>query len=308
MPMMLGGFLSFTPEAGLGYSRYFAQSRAGRRHEPDPAARGAEASLKFSKDLGPYQNHQWGIDGLLHVFQPYANWSVLSTDDPELGDPMVDRLTPTTRPRPLDPVRFTAIDQMQSWNVVRLGARNRLLTKRDGQSFEWLYLNTYVDAFVEDPGGPAAIFQPLQRIAVASAAVDGRRSPNPIPRRLRRIGFQRVRFPACSSCPPTTSSFPWATAGWRATRCLMDSNRFALQTYTRLTENWGIGTRHVLELDDNTLELQQYTLHRDLGNWVAGVGLTERNNRLDQEYGIVFSLTLKDFPSVTLPFGLDAQQ
>jgi hypothetical protein len=63
----------------------------------------------------------------------------------------------------------------------------------------------------------------------------------------------------------------------------------------------------VLELDDGTLESEQYSLHRDLGNWVAGVGLTHRDNRLEEEYGVVFSLTLKDFPSVSLPFGIDAE-
>jgi hypothetical protein len=37
------------------------------------------------------------------------------------------------------------------------------------------------------------------------------------------------------------------------------------------------------------------------------VGLSSRDNRLEKEYGVVFSLTLKDFPSVSLPFELDAQ-
>jgi hypothetical protein len=87
---------------------------------------------------------------------------------------------------------------------------------------------------------------------------------------------------------------------------LVDSSRIQLQTYTRLTENWGFGTRHALELDDSTLEYQQYTIHRDLGNWVAGMGFSTRDNRLENEYGLVFSLTLKDLPSASLPFEMDA--
>ena len=51
--------------------------------------------------------------------------------------------------------------------------------------------------------------------------------------------------------------------------------------------------------------IQQYSLHRDLGNWVAGMGVTMRDNRLKNEYGLMFSLTLKDFPSVSLPFNLE---
>jgi hypothetical protein len=88
---------------------------------------------------------------------------------------------------------------------------------------------------------------------------------------------------------------------------LLDSSRIDLRTYIRLSENWGFGTRHELELDDSTLEEQIYSVHRDLGNWVAGMGISSRDNRFEQEYGLVFSLTLKDFPSVSLPFELDAQ-
>ena len=88
---------------------------------------------------------------------------------------------------------------------------------------------------------------------------------------------------------------------------LLDSDRLDLTTYIRLSKNWGFGTRHIFEIDDKTLELQQYTVQRDLGNWVAGVGLSHRDNRFEDEFGVIFSLTLKNFPSVSLPFSLDAE-
>jgi hypothetical protein len=88
---------------------------------------------------------------------------------------------------------------------------------------------------------------------------------------------------------------------------LLDSNRVDFRVYARLNENWGVGMLHMWELDDGTLEVQQYPLHRDFDNWVLGVGFTQRDNRLENEYGVVFSLTLKDFPSVALPFKIDAQ-
>ncbi len=37
------------------------------------------------------------------------------------------------------------------------------------------------------------------------------------------------------------------------------------------------------------------------------MGLSMRDNRLVNEYGLVFSLTLKDFPSVSLPLDIGAQ-
>ena len=307
LPMMLGGVLSVVPNAGFGYTRYFSVAGPGDDISRTQFHAGAETSLKFSKDLGPYQNHDWGIDGLLHVFQPYVNWSLVSTNNAELGDPMVDRLTPNTRPQTLDPVRFTATDEMQSWDILRMGVRNRLLTKRDGQSYDWLYLNTYMDAFITNPQGTGTwsnLYNDIRWRPLPWLGVDFQ---SQIPVIHGGSGFSEfnslVHF-------MVSENFDVAVGyGWLAGHpLLLDSNRIALQTYTRLNENWGIGTRHVIELADNTLELQQYTLHRDLGNWVAGLGLTQSNNRTNQEYGVVFSVTLKEFPSVSLPFSIDAQQ
>jgi hypothetical protein len=83
---------------------------------------------------------------------------------------------------------------------------------------------------------------------------------------------------------------------------LPDSSLIRLDTYSRINRDWGFGTRHTYELDDGVLEYQQYTVHRNLGQWVGGLGFNMRDNRLKSEYGLVFMLTLKDFPSVSLPF------
>lgn len=305
MPMNFGGFLSISPDAGIGYTRYGAVDGPIESSDRTTLHAGAEASLKFSKDLGDYRNSRWGIDGFKHILQPYVNWSVVSTNDFSPDDPMVDRLTPTTRPEPLDPTRFTAVDELQSWNIVRMGIRNRLLTKRDSQSFEWLYLDTYIDAFINDPEGMRDY---------SNLYNDVRWQPLP----WLGLGFE-TQFPIVSSGSgfnefnsrlifTPTQNFEFSL-GYRVLSghpVLTDSNRFDFQTYTRLNENWGVGTHHIYEFDDGTLELEQYTLHRDLGNWVAGVGFTRRDDRLAQEYGIIFSLTLKDFPSVSLPFEIDS--
>ena len=257
--------------------------------------------MKLSKEICTSRIPRWGVDGLMHVMQPYGNWSVVSTNDFEPGDPAVDRLTPSTRPQPLDPLRFTAVDDMRSWNILRFGARNRLLTKRDGRSFEWLYLDTYMDAFLEDPEG---------RRTFSNLHNDIRWQPLPWLRASMETQFPIVdggsgfsEFNSRINFMPTRNfDFSLGFRRLDGHPDIQDSNRLSLQTYTRLAENWGIGTRHILELDDATLELQQYTLNRDLGNWVVGVGLSSRDNRFESEYGAVFSLTLKDFPSASLPF------
>ncbi len=306
MPMTAAGFLQITPQAGLGFTRYDSVDGPLDGSDRTTLHAGAEASVKFSKNIGDLTNSRWGLDDVLHVLQPYTTWSVVSTNDFEPGDPMVDRLTPTTRPRPLDPTRFTAVDELQSWNIMRLGTRNRLLTKRDNQSFEWLFLDTYIDAFIDDPEGErnySNLYNDVRWQPLPWMSVD---LETQVPMLSGGSGFSefnsRLRF-----IPTDSFEFSFGYRRLDGHPVLLDSDRLDFQAYTRLNEDWGIGTRHILELDDSTLELEQYTIHRDLGNWVAGVGITHRDNRLEEEYGVVFSLTLKDFPAVSLPFQIDAE-
>lgn len=305
LPMMLGGVVSVVPQAGAGYSNYVAVDGPQQDLDRFHLHGGVETSVKFTKDLGPVRSRALGLDGLLHVVQPYGFWSVVSTDDFEPGEPAVDRLTPTTRPRPLDPARFTATDEMNSWNVFRAGTRHRLYTKRDGQSYEWLFLDTYFDTFLNDPESTrdfSNLYNDIRWQPLPWAAVE---FETQFPIADGGSGFREY---ATRLHVMPTDWFEMAL-GYRMLNghpILIDSNRFDLQTFLRVSENWGFGMRHIVELDDNTLEGQEYMLHRDLGSWVAGIGVSFRDNRLEEEFGVVLSLTLKEFPGVSLPFQMDA--
>jgi LPS-assembly protein len=252
------------------------------------------------------KNRDWGVDGLLHVLQPYMNWSIVAADELDSDYPKIDRLTFTTRPRSLDPLRYTAIDEYESWNILRMGARNQLITNRDGQSHEWLYVDTYVDSYIDDPEGDRNFSNLYNDISWQPLPWLGLDLETQIPIFDGGSGFSelstRVRF-----MPHENFQASIALRHLNSHPVLRDSERIDLATYIRLSENWGLGTRHIFEMDDNTLELQQYTLQRDLGNWVAGVGFSHRDNRFQDEFGVIFSLTLKNFPSVSLPFSLDAE-
>lgn len=306
LPTNLGGWLSLVPHAGIGYTRYDSVDGPADRFDRMIYHLGAEASLKFSKDYDHIENHRWGLDGLLHVIQPYANWSILSADELDETQPRIDRLTFTTRPRPLSPNRYTAIDDFHDWNTFRMGTRNRLITKRDHQSYEWLFLDTYMDAYLDaarDTNSFSNLYNDLIWRPLPWMTVD---LETQFPVFDGGSGF--TEFATNVTFQPMQDFY--FSIGYRNLNnhpVLLDSNRIDLQTYTRIAENWGVGTKHVLELDDHTLEVQQYTLHRNLGNWVIGTGITHRDNRLKDEFGIMFSLTLRDLPSATLPFVLDAQ-
>jgi hypothetical protein len=85
-----------------------------------------------------------------------------------------------------------------------------------------------------------------------------------------------------------------------------DSNLFFSRIYARITDNWGFAMNHVFEADDGTMEFQSYSITRDLTSWVASLGAMQRDNRNGQsEFGLLFTLTLKDFPNLTIPLDID---
>ena len=85
-----------------------------------------------------------------------------------------------------------------------------------------------------------------------------------------------------------------------------DSSLVFSRVYARLTDNWGVSMNHVFEADDGTMEFQSYSVSRDLSSWVASLGTMIRDNRNGlQDFGILLSLTLKDFPRLSLPLDID---
>ena len=306
MPFTHGDWFSFTPHVGAAYTHYSAVQGPADTDARFMLHGGAEAAVKFSKNYGTSQDSLPGIRGLLHVIQPYTAWSMVAVDELDRDYPKIDRLTFTTRPRPLQTTSFTAIDEIESWNILRLGTRNHLITRRDGQSHEWLFMDTYMDKYLDDPEGNREWsnlyndirFQPLPWLGLDLETqfpiFDGGSGFSEINTRLRYMPWQDMEL---SIAYRHLNNHP----------ALLDSDRIDLGTYVRLAENWGVGTRHTFEMDDGVLEVQQYTLHRDYGNWVAGMGITHRDNRFEDEFGVIFSLTLKDFPSASLPFKLDAE-
>lgn len=306
LPITYGDWFTLTPRIGAAYTHYSSVQGPFGNDSRFMLHGGAEAAVKISKDYGNLRSDSWGINGMLHVIQPYVNWSVVGVDELDGDYPKVDRLTFTTRPRPLDPSSYTAIDEINSWNIIRFGTRNHLITHRDGQSHDWLFMDTYIDKYIDDPEGNRTWsnlyndirWQPLPwlsaELETQMPLIAGGSGFSEINSRLRFMPYEDMEV----------------TLGYRYLNShpvLLDSNRIEFGTYIRLSENWGVGTLHIFEMDDGTLEAQQYTLHRDFGNWVAGVGITHHDNRFRSEFGIIFSLTLKDLPSASLPFKLDAQ-
>ena len=73
----------------------------------------------------------------------------------------------------------------------------------------------------------------------------------------------------------------------------------------RVNDNWALSFRDEYEFADNVLQNQVYQVHRDLSSWVASLGVSIRDNRGVNDFGVLLTFTLKDLPNVRLPFTLD---
>lgn len=307
LPLNPGGKIAITPRAGVGYTRYWSLDNGANAFDRTHLSAGVDTSVKFSRTYPNFVNKKWGIDGMLHIFQPYANFSQLSTNELDSSFHGIEELSPSTRPRPLEVGRFTATDSLMDWSIVRLGARNRLLTKRDGDTHDWLVMDTYMDVFMNDPEFDRnfsnlyndIIWQPLPWMKL--------NLETQFPITSSDSGFRE--FTGNVTFMPNDALE--LTLGYRQLNnhpILQDSNRVSLRAYARISGSWGFGFYQSWELEDSTPEVQQYNIYHDFDSWTASLGLLIRDNReSSDEYGIMLNFTLKEFPRVRLPLSIDSE-
>ncbi|MDZ4287647.1 MAG: LPS assembly protein LptD, partial [Prosthecobacter sp.] len=322
-PKTFFGWLNVVPRVGFGVTHYegIDGSPTGLDSDTKPILHaGLDVSFKLTKTWSDLQKPSLGLDGLRHVFQPYVNYSYLDTEQ-ALGLPLIDRLSPTTRPRSIDVPLFTAVDDLQSWNITRVGMRNYLQTRRDyqtyangtflsateadTQTYTWAGLNTYVDVFVKDPEFNRNIsnlynelfFRPVPWM---NFWLDWQYPLDSGPGSFSELN-QGVTF-----MPGRNVYFTLGHQYVSDNPYFRDSNLIFSRVYTRLNSNWGFAMNHIFEMDDGTMEFQSYSITRDLSSWVASLGVMFRDNRGGPgDNGIIFSLTLKDFPQVNIPLDID---
>jgi LPS-assembly protein len=322
-PTTLFGWLNVVPRIGGGVTQYSSIDGGpeGMTNETKGLfSAGMDVSFKLSKRWDDVQSKAFGLDGLRHVFQPYMNYSYLSADVPD-GFPSIDRLAPTTRPRSLDIPFYTAIDDLRNWNIARVGMRNILQTKRDYQSSEngtfreateqavqtytWAGLNTYVDAFIEDPEFNRDVSNLYNELFWRPVPWINLWMDSQLPIGGGSDNFTEVNYGA-TWLPVKTVSLTLGHQFINDHPLFQDSSLVFSRIYTRVNENWGFSMNHVYEIDDGTLEFQSYSVHRDLSSWSASIGAMVRDNRNGlSDFGLLFSLTLKDFPQVSIPLDMD---
>jgi LPS-assembly protein len=264
---------------------------------------GAEASFKISRTWEDVQSRELGLDGLLHVIQPYTDFSYV--DENGVNPAAVlqfDRYEPSTQLRAIDFPQFTPTDSIASSTVWRLGLRNRLETRRDDITTTWLELDTFCDVNFYNPYDRTPYSNLINNLRFtplpwATLAVDSQ-----IPAFDR--GFTEVN----TSLSVQALANLQLSVGHRYLNnnpYFENSSLFVFGGYCRIDENWGVGFQEQYEAETGTLEQQRYAVYRDLTDWVASFGAVVRNNAGVKEYGVLLTFTLKAFPKFGFDFNFD---
>ncbi len=273
---------------------------------------GIEGSFKLSHVYDDAETRAFGLDKIQHIIQPYAD--VAFIEDFGQGSRKLlqfDRLEPTTQLQPIDFPQFNSIDTIDETSAVRIGVRNRLQTKRDALTFNWLELDTFFQVNIYQPDQNATFantnstlsnlfnqmtFRPLPWV---NLTVDSQ-----LPVFNGKKGFTEVdtslQFQATSDLDLTISHRYLDNNPFFANSSLLQFN-----AYYRIDDNWSAGFSERYEFAQHLLQAQSYTVYRDLSAFVASFGITVRNNSGVSDYGVLLNFTLKGVPKVNLPVGFD---
>ena len=273
---------------------------------------GLEASFKLSHVYNDVESRELGLDKIQHIIQPYVDFAYI--EDFGQGSRKLlqfDRLEPTTQLQPIDFPQFNSIDTIDETSAVRMGVRNRLQTKRDALTFDWLELDTFFQVNIVQPDNNATFANTGSSVSNLFNQLTFR----PLPWVNFTVDSQLPVFNGHRGFTEVDSSLQF-----QATRNLdltishryLDNNPFftnssllQFNAYYRLDDNWSAGFSERYEFAAHLLQAQSYTLYRDLSSFVASFGVTVRNNNGVSDYGLLLNFTLKGLPKVNLPVGFD---
>ncbi len=304
LPQTFFGWLNLTPRVGGRFTYYSKASGAGAT--TDEVHRGvfntgAEMSFKLSRTWPGFQSGLFEMDGLRHIFEPSLNYVFVPSPTHTTNElPQFDYEIPSLRLLPIEYPDYNSIDSIDNQNVLRLGLRNRLQTKREGRIDEFLKWEVYTDWRLGPERGQTTFADLYSDLAIKP------RSWLKIESLTRydvdsgnfRLAFHNVTF-------QPNNSWSWSLGNFYLRDDLSQvspglgqgNNLFTSSFFYRVNENWGLRANHHFEARDGRLEEQSYTIYRDLRSWTAGLTFRVRDNRDGPEdFGVAFTFSLKAHP------------
>ena len=249
----------------------------------------------------------------MHVFQPFANYAWVQNMGISPSDILqFDRVVPSAQLPSLNFPQFNMIDGIATSNLLRLGVRNRLVTRRDDGNHDWFALETFLDVnfdnpYLDDPGQFSNLYN---NVAFSPVPWFTTGAFTQLP--ISEGGFTDVN--SYVNWQPVADLSVFVSQ-----RFIEDSPYFqndsqaTLGGYWRINDNWAVSASGRYDLTYDTWDLQRYMVHRDLSSWLVSAGLLVTDNRATFNnqtsgqigVGLLLMVTLKDAPRVNLPLAFD---
>ncbi len=293
----LAEIFNVVPKAGVAYNGYY-----GFRDIEDDSRFSAyfatDVSMKMQRSFDSVRSRYFKIDGVRHIFQPYASYSYhnISSTNPYVPhvDAWVDTLgSSTSTPIPLDLNGFSGMDAWSDWNILRFGFQNYLTTRYDGETrrlLRWnIFLNVNLDAeenFFEHSTLYSMLkFTPSERLSFVSDIQLPLLSSEYEYRSLSHgVSYQATRWMELQF----NHTYLYA-----ASEALKYKNKqFNWRLNLRLNEHYSFSSNMYWDMDLETIPLQQYSIFRNMGAWQMGGTVFIRDNGGVKETGVGFSFSL----------------
>ena len=201
---------------------------------------------------------------------------------------------------PIDFPDFNSIDAIAAENVVRLGLRNKLQTKRRSNIRTVVGWDMFIDWRLQPDSGQARFSSLYSEMVLKPRSWLTLQSQFQLD--VETGQFQQA-LNSITFSPGTRWS--WGVSQWYLRQgywggtAAQDpgTDTFYSRFYYRFTDNWGFRMSHRFEEEDGRLEEQYYTLYRDLRSFTAALTFRIRHPVGEpDDYSVALALSLKAAP------------
>jgi hypothetical protein len=314
VPWTLFNWLNLEPRVGGRFTYYSSESGPGGTNAEAYRTvfnTGMGASAKASQLWTGATNSLLQVDGLRHIIEPSVNYVYVprpSTAPAQL--PQFDSALPSLQLLPVEFPDYNNIDSVDSENVVRLGVRNTLQTKRDGQLDRLLDWNLVIDWRLNPGGNPNNLdepFSPQQTFSdLYSDLAFKPRSWIILDSKMRedvQNGDLNFAFHQLTFAPDERWS--WGFGYWYQ-RAGFDgftesADYITSVFYYRFDDNWGYRMEDDYNAAAGRLQQQLYTIYHDMRSWTAAIIFRVIDNTTGPtDFTVAFTFSLKATPSQRL--------
>ena len=304
LPWTFFNWLNVTPRVG-GRLTYYSD---GNSTNPAPNGdltravfnTGVSTSFKASQLWAGATNSILQVDGLRHILEPSVNYVFVPNPSQPPGMlPQFDANQPSLMLQPVLFPDYNNIDAIDAQNVLRLGLRNTLQTKRDGQLDTLLDWNLLLDCRLDPTAGQsrfndlysAVAFKPRTWLIAESQS-----------RYDLESGRLNLAFEQLTIAP--NDRWSWGVGYWYLRGGNWGNNNWTENQaitstmFVRFDDNWGARMTHNYNLVTGRLQEQFYSLYRDLRSWTCALTfrVTDDVGRTP-DYTIAVRFSLKAAPS-----------